>query len=109
MIQFTEKDSQTCFACSVQKPEFRLVSLESVPSKGEFLIPTCAATLLCRSCLENAFSKLNQSFTQSQNPLGNDETENHSLVRQVGLLVVPISLTSDERQLLLEELKMTPN
>ena len=30
MIQFTEKDAQTCFACGVQKPEFRLVSLERV-------------------------------------------------------------------------------
>jgi hypothetical protein len=33
------------------------------------------------------------------------ETENHSLVRQVGLLVTPISMTPEERQVLLEELE----
>ena len=84
MIQFTEKDAQTCFACGVQKPEFRLVSLERVPSKDEFLMPTCAVTLVCRGCLKIAFSELDQSFTQCQIPLGNNETENHSLVRLQG-------------------------
>jgi hypothetical protein len=104
MIQFSEKDAQTCFACSVQKPEFRLVSLERVPRKDGILIPTSAATLLCRRCLITAFGELHQSFTQYRFPLGHDETENHSLVRQVGLLVTPISMTLEERQVLLEEL-----
>ena len=105
MIQFTEKDAEICFACGVQKPEFRLVSLERIPSKDEFLMPTCAVTLLCRGCLKIAFSELDQSFRQCQIPLGNNETENHSLVRQVGLLVTPISMTPEERQVLLEELE----
>lgn len=105
MIQFTEKNAQTCFACGVQKPEFRLVSLERVPSKDESLMPTCAVTLVCRGCLKIAFSELDQSFTQCQILLGNNETENHSLVRQVGLLVTPISITPEERQVLLEELE----
>ena len=103
MIQFTEEDAQTCFACNVQKPVFRIASLERVPSKDGFLIPACAATLLCRRCLKIAFSELHQSFTQCQIPLGNNETENHSLVRQVGVLVTPISITRREWQLLLEQ------
>jgi hypothetical protein len=32
MIQFTEKDAQTCFACSIGMPVFRMISLERVPS-----------------------------------------------------------------------------
>jgi len=105
MIQFSENDAQTCFACSVQKPEFRLISLERVPRKDRTLIPTSAATLLCRRCLIIAFGELHQSFAQFQFPLGHDETENHSLVRQVGLLVAPISMTLEERRVLLEELE----
>src|ERR1700731_4640782 len=56
---------------------------KGLPSKDEFLMPTCAVTLVCRGCLKIAFSELDQSFTQCQIPLGNNETENHSLVRQV--------------------------
>ncbi len=103
MIQFKEEDAQTCFACNVHKPEFRMISLERVPRKDRFLIPTCAATLLCRRCLKIAFSELHLSFTQCQFPLGNDETENHSLVRQMGLLVTPIWIAREEWQLLLEQ------
>jgi hypothetical protein len=105
MMKFTVEDDLTCCECNFNKPVFRLISLERIPRKDRILAPICMATLLCEKCLKNALNDLHQSFGQCQVPLQKEETEGHFLMRQIGVLVIPISMTSEESQLLLDELQ----
>jgi hypothetical protein len=63
------------------------------------------ATLLCEECLRDALNDLQLCFAQRWIPIGDEEGEEHSLTRQVGVLITPISITSEESQLLVDELK----
>jgi hypothetical protein len=78
--------------------------LERETYKNGFLIPSCGSTLLCGRCLKPALSEFHRFFPQSQIPLGDDETEKHSLMRQLGIVAIPISLATEEWQVLLEYL-----
>ena len=102
---FSHEDKMTCCHCGTIRPSFRLISLERVRNSDAGLIPECMVTLLCDVCLKYQLEYFHGSLGQCSIPLGNEETDDSFLVRQFGVLVVPISLTYDESRLLVEELE----
>lgn len=105
MIQFNERDSDACFSCMLRKPEFRVIWIERVPSKDRSLKPSCGDALFCRRCLKTTLNDFHKSYPQCKIPLSDDETEKLSLVRQLGLLVIPIAISTEEQRVLLNHLQ----
>jgi hypothetical protein len=104
-IKFTKEDAQTCFTCDIHQPSFRFISLDLVPGKDRALVPTRVVTLLCKDCLRLALDDFHESLKQCEIPLEEGETEDHFFTRQIGVLVVPISLSYEEARLLGSELQ----
>jgi hypothetical protein len=104
-IRFNREDALICNSCFIEKPSFRLISLELVPGKDGGLVSTCMSTLLCNECLKPELDDFHRSLEQTEIPLGQGETEDEFLYRQIGVLVVPISLSYEEARLLASELQ----
>lgn len=104
-IRFNREDDLTCCSCIIDKPSFRVISLELIPGKDGGLVPTCLSTLLCDKCLKPELDDFHRSLEQTEIPLGEGETEDEFLYRQIGVLVVPISLSYEEARLLVRELQ----
>jgi hypothetical protein len=105
IIKFTKKEALTCSFCSSNKPSFQMISLEPVPGKDGGLVSTCTTTFLCDECLKSELDDFHRSLKQSETPLGEGETQDDFLYRQIGVLVVPISLSYEEARLLASELQ----
>jgi hypothetical protein len=105
IIEFTTKEALTCSFCSFNKPAFQMISLEPVPGKDGGLVPTCTTTFLCDECLKSELDDFHRSLRQSETPLGEGETEDEHLYRQIAVVVVPISLSYEEARLLARELQ----
>jgi hypothetical protein len=104
-IRFNREDALTCCSCFIEKPSFRLISLELVPGNDGGLVSTCMSTVLCDECLKLELDDFHRSLEQTEIPLGQGETEDEFLYRQIGVLVVPISLSYEEARLLASELQ----
>jgi hypothetical protein len=105
MTSFSEEDAARCFSCDEKPPEFRLIRLGKYLGKNRELIPDVSATLLCGECLGEELSEFHESLAQAKEPVAESESEDRSLVRDYGLLVVPLDLSKDEAELLIDELK----
>ncbi len=85
-IRFNKEDALTCCSCYVNKPLFRLISLERIPTRDRTLIPTCMATLLCGGCLKAELDDFHRSFAQSEIPFGEGETEENGVFQHLSAL-----------------------
>lgn len=103
-IKFKLEDAKTCFRCQVNPPQFRLISLEKLPTEGGTLEPECLVELLCPGCLRLEIDDLYEALAQSSIPVGADETPDVRVCRQVGFAVVPLMFCERESQLLIDEL-----
>jgi len=61
--------------------------------------------LLCRDCLGEELSDFHESLGQVQEPVTESESQDKSLARDYGLLVVPLDLSKDEADQLIAELR----
>src|ERR1700677_3126788 len=104
-IRFNREEALTCCSCFIEKPSFRLISLELVPGKDGGLVSTCMSTLLCDECLKPELDDFHRSLEQIEIPLGQGETEDEFPYRQIGVLVVPIPLSYEEARHLASELQ----
>jgi hypothetical protein len=104
-IKFTKEDALTCCSCYIDKPLFRVISLEVVPAKDRGFVPLCLSTVLCDECLKPELDGFHRFLEQIEVPLGERETEDDCLCRQIGVLVVPISLSYAQARLLVSELQ----
>jgi hypothetical protein len=59
---------------------------------------------LCDECLKSELDDFHRSLRQSETPLGEDETQDEFLYRQIAIVVVPISFSYEEARLLSREL-----
>jgi hypothetical protein len=67
------------------------------------LIPDVSATLLCAEWLVNELSEFHESLGQVKEPVAVSESEDSGLVRDYGLLAVPLDLSKEEAELLIAE------
>lgn len=104
-IKFKREDARVCFRCQVNPPQFRLISLEKLPTAGGTLEPDCLVELLCPGCLRLEIDDFYEAFTQSCIPVGADETPDVRVCRQIGFAVVPLMFSERESQLLIDELR----
>jgi hypothetical protein len=103
---FSREDARTCFRCDSNPPSFRLISLERFPNESRDLEPDCMTGLFCKACLQLKVQDFFDAFTQSEAPLGIDESCESFLCRQIGFTVVPLMLSVDESKLLVEEIEV---
>jgi hypothetical protein len=103
-IQFSTKEAENCFRCDSARPSFRVISLETAPDGHGNLTSQCAASLVCDDCLEKALSEFCEFTGQIRIPVTNEETEDDFLTRPIGVVAVPISLSSNDSRLLIDEL-----
>lgn len=101
----TEEDARTCFGCDQNPPLFRLVSLERFPNESQQLEPDCMVGLFCKACLKVEIINYFAAFAQSSLPLGNGESTQRCLCRQIGFAVVPMVLCEEESALLAKEIE----
>jgi hypothetical protein len=104
-IKFKREDAKTCFRCHSKPPQFRLISLEKLPTEDGILKPDCLVELLCPSCLRLEVDDFHEGFAQSSIPLGAGETPDVLVCRQIGFAVVPLIFSERESQLLIDELR----
>lgn len=64
-----------------------------------------SATLLCAKCLGNELSEFHDSLGQVNESVAESESEDSGLVRDYGLLVVPLHLSKEEAELMVGQLK----
>jgi hypothetical protein len=102
---FTKEDARTCFGCDQNSPSFRLISLERFPNGSRQLEPDCMTGLFCEACLKLEINEYFAAFAQNNLPLGNDESTDSCLCRQIGFAVVPLALSDEESKLLVEEIE----
>jgi hypothetical protein len=100
-----EEEAATCMSCDEKPPEFRLIRLGKYLGKNRELIPDVSATLLCADCLGDELSEFDEALGQVKEPVAESESEDSGLVRDYGLLVVPLDLSKEEAELLIAELK----
>ena len=100
---FTQDDAKPCFHCSVNAPVFRLISLEQFPDEKRDLVPDIMAGLFCESCLRFEIESYYDAFEQAKTPLGENESPDGFFCRQVGFAVVPMTLSHEEAQVLIDE------
>lgn len=103
---FTIEDARTCFGCDHMPPSFRLISLERFPNKSRELEPDCMTGLFCEACLKLEINEYFTAFAQNNLPLGNDESTEGCVYRQIGFAVVPLALSEEESKLLVEEIEV---
>jgi hypothetical protein len=104
-IKFKREDAKTCFRCQVNPPQFRLISLEKLPTEDGALEPDCLIELLCPGCLRLEIDDSYEAFAQSSIPVGANETPDVRVCRQIGFAVVPLMFSERESQLLIDELR----
>jgi hypothetical protein len=73
------------------------------PDCDRGLAPECMVMLLCRQCLKFELDQFHDFLGQVETPFGNGEKEKSFLPRQIGILAVPLSISVDESQLLVDE------
>jgi len=61
--------------------------------------------LFCEACLKLEINEYFEAFAQNNLPLGNDESTDSCLCRQIGFAVVPLALSDEESKLLVEEIE----
>jgi len=103
-IKIKREDAETCFLCQINPPQFRLISLEKLPTEGGTLEPECLVELLCPGCLQLEIDDHCEALAQSGIPVGADETPDICVCRQIGFTVVPLMSCERESQLLIDEL-----
>jgi hypothetical protein len=101
---FTQDDARTCFHCSVNRPVFRVISLERFPNEIGDLVPDTLAGLFCESCLRLDIESYYDAFEQAKLPFGKDESPNGFLCRQIGFAVVPLMFGEEEAKIMIDEL-----
>jgi hypothetical protein len=104
-IKFKRQDAKICFRCQVNPPQFRLISLEKLPTEGGTLEPECLVELLCLGSLRLEIDDFYVALAQSSIPVGADETPDVRVCRQIGFAVVPLMCNERESQLLIDELR----
>ena len=104
-IVITKDEARTCFGCDENPPSFRLISLERFPNESRHLELDCMAGLFCDVCLRREIDNYLAAFPQNSLPLGNDESTERCLCRQIGFAVVPITLNEKESALLAREIE----
>lgn len=104
-IKIKGEDAKTCFRCQSNPPQFRLISLQNLPTDGGSLEPDCLVELLCTNCLRPEIDDLYEALPQSNLPLGEDESPEICVTRQIGFAVVPVLFRELEAQLLIGELR----
>jgi hypothetical protein len=62
------------------------------------------AGLFCESCLRLEIEEYYDAFGQAKIPLGEDESPKGFFCRQVGFAVVPLTLSKEEADVLVDEL-----
>ena len=67
--------------------------------------PTCQPHCYARIALGNELSEFDESLGRVKEPVAESESEDSGLVRDYGLLVVPLELSKEEAELLIAELK----
>ena len=105
MTSFSEEDAATCFSCNENAPEFRVIMLGKHIGKSQELTTDVTVALICAECLGQQLSEFHSSLAQAKEPVSASESEESSLVRDYGLLVVPLDLSKDEADLLIAELR----
>jgi hypothetical protein len=63
------------------------------------------AGLFCETCLRLEINDYFDAIAQNKEPLGSDESTEGFLSRQIGFTVVPLMLSENESNLLVEEIK----
>jgi hypothetical protein len=101
---FTRDDARTCFHCSVNPPVFRVISLERFPNEIGDLVPDTLAGLFCEACLRLEVESYYDAFGQAKLPLGEDESPDGFLCRQIGFTVLPLMFSQEEAEVLIDEL-----
>jgi hypothetical protein len=102
--KFNREDSKTCFRCDSNPPSFRLLSIQKTPTGNAHLETDCFIALICQSCLRPEIEDLRQGLALSSTPVGDDESPNRCLCRQVGFAIVPLLFSQRESELLIDEL-----
>jgi hypothetical protein len=103
--KFNPEDARTCFECDVRPSSFRMISLELAPDIDRRLVPECITFLLCDVCIKNQMDKFHDGLVQAKIPLCDDETNDRFLARQLGVLVIPLSISRTESKLMIQELQ----
>lgn len=105
MTTFSEEDAAQCFSCDEKPPQFRVIRLGKHLDSNRELISDVSVALFCAECLGEELSEFHESLAQVNEPLAESESDVSSLVRDYGLLVVPLDLSKNEADLLIAELK----
>lgn len=63
------------------------------------------AALFCEPCLKREIDENYGALAQNMIPIGSDESANDFLSRQIGFLVVPLTLRPEESDLLVDEIR----
>ena len=105
MTSFSEEDAAKCFSCDEKPPAFRVIMLGKHVGKKRALTTDVSVALFCSECLGEQLSQFHDSLGQVKEPVTGSESENSSLVRDYGLLVVPLDLSKEEADLLIAELR----
>jgi hypothetical protein len=72
-IRFNREDALICNSCFIEKPSFRLISLELVPGKDGGLVSTCMSTFLCDECLKPEMDDFHRSLNKPKFLLGKEK------------------------------------
>jgi hypothetical protein len=104
-IQFSIKEAANCFRCDSARPSFRVISVDRVPDGSGILTSECAAALVCEDCLEKALREFYETIRQIRIPVSKEETEDNYLTRPIGIVAIPIWLSSNDSRLLIDELE----
>jgi hypothetical protein len=105
LTTFSEEDAAKCFSCNEKPPEFRVIRLGKHLDNSRELNPDVSIALFCAECLGEELSEFHESLAQVNEPVAESESEDSSLVRDYGLLVVPMDLSKDEADLIIAELR----
>jgi hypothetical protein len=105
LTSFSEEDAAKCFSCNEKPPQFRVIRLGKHLDASRELTPDLSVALFCAECLAGELSEFHESLAQVNEPVTESESEESSLVRDYGLLVVPLDLSKDEADRLIAELR----
>jgi len=105
LTTFSEEDAAKCFSCDDNPPEFRVIRLGKHLDNSRELIPDVSVAPFCAECLGEELSEFQDSLGQAKEPVAESESEDRSLVRDYGILVIPLDISKDEADLLIAELR----
>jgi hypothetical protein len=81
-----------------------VISLERFPNEIGDFVPDTMAGLFCESCLRLELENYYESFRQANQPLGEDQSPDGFLCRQIGFAVVPLVFSQEEAKVMIDEL-----